>query len=206
MNAKNISEQTKEKYNLSEDGGWMKLEEGDNKVRIVELNYADYGSHYLPSKKKSYACIGKEKGCPLCEKGDKPSVRYITWVIDRMDGQFKRMEFGYSIAKQLETFANNDDYGIDESGFPYDITINRKGSGLDTEYTVLPSRKDSPLTEEEKEKIDELDNLHELVEERKQDTIEEFDVDVVDVEDIDEEDIPVIEEDDDDINMADIPY
>lgn len=201
MNAKNISEQTKEKYDIGGEGGWMKLEEGDNKVRIVELNYADYGSHYLPSQKKSYACIGKDKGCPLCEKGDKPSVRFITWVIDRADNKFKKMEFGYSIAKQLEKLANNDEYGITEDGFPYDVTINRKGSGLDTEYTVLPARKNTKLKEEEKVKIEELDNLQELVEARKEATIEEFDVDVTDV---DKEDIPVIEEDD--INMADIPY
>ncbi len=172
MDIKNINNEIKEKYGSVGDSQWMRLEEGDNKIRIVQTTLSDYGNHYLPSKKKSYACIGKEE-CPLCEN-EQPSVKFMTWVIDRKDGVVKILEVGYSIVKQLTKLANDSEYGIDESGFPYDINISREGTGQDTTYSVIAGRKNAPLTKEELEKTSNLDDLEEIIEKKKEKTREEF--------------------------------
>jgi hypothetical protein len=46
---------------------------------------------------------------------------------------------------------------------PYDVTINKKGSGLETEYKVLPDRTDTPLTEKEMALIMALEPLEKVV-------------------------------------------
>lgn len=201
IDIRNVQQEASDKYDLG-GGGWLSLEEGDNKVRILQTRLADFGSHYVQSESKSYTCIGKDEGCPFCEK-EKPRVRYLTWVIDKRDGEFKKFEFGHSIAKQLETLANDEEYGIDETGFPYWINVKRSGTGLETEYNLVPGRKEVPLTQEQKKDFEELDSLHDFIEQRKQNTINEFGVDSSPAQkrerppvDSYDEDIPVVEDDD----------
>jgi len=139
------------KYDIkSKEGNWLKLEEGENKVRLVS-DCSDFGSHFDTQLKKSFICTGKET-CAYCQKGEKSRVRFYAWVIDRRDGVIKLAEFGYSIFKEIEKLAKSTDYGFDVTP-SYDIDINRKGKGLDTEYSILADRKDSPLSEEEEKKI-----------------------------------------------------
>jgi hypothetical protein len=195
MDIKNINEEMKEKYG-SQDSQWMKLEQGDNKIRILQTSFTDYGNHFLTSEKKSYACLGKEE-CPLC-KEKSPAVKFMVWVIDREDGGLKILEFGYTVTKQLAKLANDKDYGIDGSGFPYDINIVREGSGKETTYSVIPGRKNTPLTEEEIKMVDELEDLNEIVEKKKEKTRDAFGV--LGEDKPVKEDIPVIDEDIEEIN------
>ncbi|OQC50028.1 MAG: hypothetical protein BWX56_01409 [Euryarchaeota archaeon ADurb.Bin023] len=133
---------------------YFKLKEGENKIRIVS-EILDYGSHFVKEEKKSHICLGAEE-CKYCKAGDRPRTRYMTWVIDRSTGELKLFDFGHSIFKQIHAIARNDDYRF-ETIPPYDMTIVKKGSGLDTVYSVLAARNDTPITKEEQEKIDDLE-------------------------------------------------
>jgi len=160
--------ESESKYGIGggDQGGWMRLEQGENKVRIVS-EFVDHGTHWDNQKKRSFVCIGIENGCPYCKKDVemveegaekrpcKVKVRYLGWVIDRKDGNLKILQAGHQIFKQIGQFAASEEFGFD--GVPaYDITITRTGEGLSTEYNVMPNRKDTKLTDDEEALIKEL--------------------------------------------------
>jgi len=132
-------------------GNWMNLKEGDNKVRLVSDCF-DYGNHYLPNLNKSVICIGKER-CAFCQKGLEPSVQFLAWIIDREDGKVKLFRFGYKIYKQIVAYKNNPEYEFDVTP-DYDFTIRRAGTGKQSDYTVIPARTNTEITEEEIEMIE----------------------------------------------------
>jgi hypothetical protein len=171
-----------EKYGLGSD--WMTLKEGDNKIRIVS-EFEDYGSHYNLETKKSVICIGKDK-CPLCQEGDNPRVQFLGWVIDRSDGRVKLLRIGYKIFQQIGDFAKSEEYAFDTVP-DYDITIKRTGQGLDTVYSVLPARQNTPLTDKEKEMI--MEKVKPV-----KNIIDSMKAKVVPSLDIPDEEIPVIED------------
>lgn len=131
---------------------WMKLEQGDNKVRFVS-EFIPYGNHFDSATKKSLICIGKET-CEVCKSGDRPRVQFLGWVIDRNDAELKLLRIGYKIYEAMGKLAESEEYAFD--GFPpYDITINKTGEMLETEYSVIPARENTELTNDEKLMIDE---------------------------------------------------
>jgi len=139
------------KYGIKEKGDWLNLKEGSNKVRIVS-HFVDYGIHTykdVDGKYKSAVCIGKENGCPYCAKGMPVRVQFLGWVIDRTDGKVKLLRIGWTIEEKIRNLQQSEDYGFTDLP-DYDIDIIRTGEGLDTEYDVIPARKSTELTEEEK--------------------------------------------------------
>ncbi len=149
-----------EKYGVGSKGAWLNLKEGENKMRIVS-DFADYGNHFFPPN-KSFICIGQENDCAYCKDGNKPSVQFVGYVIDRTDNQVKVLRIGYTIYKQISEFGKNEEYGF-EGLPPYDITIVRKGQGKETEYTVIPARKNTELTSEEAEALMGIKNTPEQI-------------------------------------------
>ena len=144
-------------------GGYLKLKQGENKIRIISEAEV-FGKHF--KHKKSTICIGKDEGCELCQEGDKPKPSWLMWVIDRADNQIKMFEAGYMVVSQIQKLAQSSEYGF--GGLPgYDMFIQKEGESLETEYTVTPARKDSELTEEEKESIAALKSPETIVEEKK---------------------------------------
>lgn len=143
-------------------GSYMKLKQGENKIRIVSEAEV-YGKHYI--NKKGIVCLGKEE-CPHCMDGDKPKPAWLFWVIDRTDGAIKLLEVGYSVVAKIKTLAQSEDYHF-ETMPDFDLTITKTGESLETEYDVIPARKNSPLTDEEKEQIDELKPPASIIEAKK---------------------------------------
>lgn len=142
-------------------GDYYKLEDGDNKLRIV--SQATVGGKHWINNKASW-CLGKDSGCEGCAKED-PKARYLFHVIDRKDGKIKIAEFGWSIVEAIIGFQESEDYGFPADGLPpYDITINKKGQKLDTEYAVLPARQNTLLTPDEQSEVEALKPLSEFVE------------------------------------------
>jgi hypothetical protein len=120
----------------SSKGGsdFLDLEQGANRVRIVSEPEV-MRQHWLGGKPT--ACVGKDV-CELCENGDKAKVQFLFYVIDRKDGALKIGRFGSTIVGRLRELQEDADYAFDEVP-GYDVKINRKGEGKETEYTLNPS-------------------------------------------------------------------
>jgi hypothetical protein len=66
------------------------------------------------------------------------------------------------IIKQLKALAVDEQYMFDTIP-PYNVTIKKEGQKLDTTYTVLPDRVDTPITEQEQALIAKLKSPEEIV-------------------------------------------
>lgn len=91
--------------------------------------------HWINREKK--ICSGA--GCEYCSD-DKPKQRWSVSVIDRSDGKEKKFEFGPMIAGQLKEIdeMQRQSSGGKKTIHDTDVRIKTTGSGLDTEYSVLP--------------------------------------------------------------------
>ena len=92
------------------------------------------------------------------------STKYA-WLAWNVEGQHPIiLQVPVTAYKKIAAFASDDDYGDPKN---YNLKITRTGTGLETEYTVTPSPKQTPLAEVEgaenaKEEIAKLD-LIELI-------------------------------------------
>jgi hypothetical protein len=109
-------------------GSYLKLQEGDNRIRLVS------------------ECV-EHPG----EYGGKPTFKWLCYVLDRKDGKIKPFFMANTIYKQIEALQANTDYAFDEVPMPYDVTINAKGAGTkEVVYTVVPARNNTLLTPAER--------------------------------------------------------
>ena len=150
--------------NLISTGQYIKLKQGENRVRIVS-EVEPYGKHYTKDK-RTYICLGKDMGCLECANGEKPRLQYLGWAIDRVDGKIKMLEVGYQIVSQIKKLAESKEYGF-EIMPNYDLTITKEGEMLETEYTLIPARQDTKLTEAEQEEIMSLESPAEIIKQKK---------------------------------------
>lgn len=128
-------------------GDWYKLQEGANGPVRVLTPFEIYAQHYKPGG-YSGICLGKEEGCPGCEAGEKPGVKWMCYVYDKQSKKIMLAKFAYKIAKQVQAYQNNPEYAFDEAPMPYDITINAVGAGTkEVTYTVVPGRTNSEVPE-----------------------------------------------------------
>lgn len=167
-------------YGQSRGSDWWRIEFGDNKVRLLSADFEVLARHYNPSTNKSTVCFGKDKGCKIDTKvkdektGDfrsvhKPNVKYLVWLIDRKDNTIKIGELPYTVAKAIADLRETEEYKFEDVP-GYDITIRRTKTGekpTDVEYSVIPSRKDSPLTVEEQMEYQKKTPLSTIVEKMK---------------------------------------
>lgn len=128
----------------SEGGKYLKLQDGPNKIRIV----SDAKQIWKVFNGKDTVTITD----PNADRPKEAKMRFAVIVIERASGEVKLAEFGASIMGQVADLAESDEYGFDGLP-PYDITIIREGSGLETEYKVIAARQNTPLTAEEQAKI-----------------------------------------------------
>lgn len=211
----NQYKQVEDEYKIGGgNAGFMRLEEGDNNIRIVS-EFEVRGIHQFKNEKgrfESRVCVGKAKGCVYCNADSKISVKYLGWVIDLKDNTFKLLEIGHTIFKQLGEFQNDPDYAFDSIP-DYNIKIKRSGKGLDTEYQVIPSPKRVILKEDKLTEVAKLKPIAEIIKAMKEKELkylqEKYPSGKI------EENIPVIEEgseilsEDDkaeDIDVKDIPF
>ena len=122
------------------------LIDGDNKVRLL-TDPVRIMKFYDNVTKKSKVAF------EACGYTNEAKPRWLCYVIDRKENKLMLAEFPHSIMKQVLEYKNNPEYEFETAPMPYDITINKKGQKLETEYTVIPARQN---TEVEKEFIDEL--------------------------------------------------
>lgn len=78
------------------------------------------------------------------------NFKWLCYVLDRRDGKVKVHFMPHTIYKAIEALQQNPDYTFDMVPMPYDVTVYAKGAGTkEVEYTVLPARKEVPLTSDE---------------------------------------------------------
>jgi hypothetical protein len=184
----------------SKGSDWMVLETGDNKVRIVS-EYEPLAKHFAGKGQKPVTCVGEKNGCIRCNdmkeweeehKNDiiapdkkkpvnpnKPTVKFLIWVIDRRDGKFKIAEFGWSVVKAIGDLEKDAEWGFNKTtALPdYDLTIKKTvkdASPSGTEYSVVPSRINKPLTPEEEAQLKELTPIKKIVDSIKGKVLKEY--------------------------------
>lgn len=145
-----FSSDTKEHGIGQDKAAWYKAKDGENKIRILstpEFNQSryNYGTVYDGAEWAKKENLGKNESL---------TNRWLTWIIDRADEKMKLYNMPYSISKELVSLKTNAEYAFDDFPMPYDITIKVKGAGTkEVEYSVLPARKETPVTEEENARL-----------------------------------------------------
>lgn len=186
-------------------GDWMKFKEGENRVRFVS-ELEENSTHYLKESKRNINCEGEF--CEYCQKGDKKRVRFIGWVIDRATGSFSLASIGWSVFKQIGEYSRSSEFGFTSSIPPYDVIIKKTGEGLETEYTVMPSRNETPLNSKELAEIEKLTPPSEIVQKIKDkhpgSRVER--VPSLGPKGSEYDDIPVIDEPDKQVSEDDLPF
>lgn len=113
-------------------GDYYKFKEGDNRLRLMSVCLPHEGSY----------------------KG-KRNFKWLCYVLDRRDGKIKVHFMPHKVYKAIEALQENPDYTFTEVPMPYDITIAAKGAGTkEVEYSVIPARKETPLTDDEEEALE----------------------------------------------------
>jgi hypothetical protein len=121
-------------------GDYFKPREGANRVRLVSELLRHPGSY---------------KGTP--------NFKWLTRVIDREDGKVKVWFMPHTIFKAIRDLQQTEDYAFEDIPMPYDLTVNAKNAGTkEVEYSVVPARKNTPLTAVELNLVDALKPLAEI--------------------------------------------
>jgi hypothetical protein len=129
----------------------MKLEQGDNSVRIVSNPY-QFVVHWAKDSSQTDRKIKCAiKNCPLCKKGIKTQYRWLLGVIDRADGQPKLLEISSQIFNAIKLYKDNKKWG---NVTLYDINIRRGPKGAQPLYTVMPDSEKGKITVQEQEAVD----------------------------------------------------
>lgn len=138
----------------------------------MEFFFQPVGKHSFPPDGKKHCYCPKftsegELDCPVCDltgdlwKGDKASkalakelgLRKSFWmnIIVRGDDKAGPKIFtpGVKIFTAIQSIISDPDYGdITDLADGLDITVERSGTGFETEYNVTPRRKSGPVSED----------------------------------------------------------
>ena len=147
MDFKNFKDQGQKLGVGSSD--YFKLEQGENRCRILTEAEPSI-THFIGKGTKPAPC--GPSPCQYCAKGLKHTVRVMLYLLDRKDETIKLAELPWTVYKALGELANSSEYGFAKLP-PYDLTIIRTGEGMDTSYSVMPGRNETPVP---KKILDEL--------------------------------------------------
>lgn len=128
-----------EDFAKGSDSSYTKLEDGDNVVRILGnpiegwQGWVDEGGKKSPERFKL-----TEKPLDVSKYNDTGGLKkfssFIIWNYSVKAVEIMTLTQS-SIVKEIQALSLDEDWG---SPLQYDIKINRKGSGLETSYTVSP--------------------------------------------------------------------
>lgn len=159
----------KSKKNSGGGGGsgdpWMRLQSGDNLVRLLTKPHVYMQHKYREKGDKGYGekipCSKIERGdpCPICalnttEAPQYPKPRWFIGLIDREDDTYKILDFTPSVYQGIKKLNGMDSWG-DPVNYDINIIVDHDG-GPSGFYTVLPDAR-VPLTPSDLEKKQKLD-------------------------------------------------
>ena len=146
-------------YEVPESGnGYMRLEQGENKFRILSA-HPIIGTEVWVAQKdgsKKPVRIRTDEEIPrdiICEGAPKHFWAMVVWNYKKNLVQILQLT-QKSILGAVSGLIKNEDWGDPHA---YDIIINRKGEGLETEYSVMPTPK-KDLAKEVVEQWQELES------------------------------------------------
>ncbi len=131
------------------NSGYFKFEnKGVSKFRVL-VEAKLIAQHFFGKGNKPSVCYGEDKGCPFhgenAPKDDKgneksPSIKFVTYVLDRADGKIKVADLPYTIIKRVDSWEKDEDYGFSGYPMPYDIKVLYDKDKAPTEmYEVNPA-------------------------------------------------------------------
>lgn len=109
-------------------------------------------AYHFPDQGRPDVCIGIDEGCTHHKDGEKkPTIRLVTYIIDRNDGKVKRAELPLSTSYAINDLQEDADFAFDGFPMPYDVKITHdpKNSDPKAKYRLVASPKQEPLTDEE---------------------------------------------------------
>lgn len=142
---KNAEEKSKDYFNVVE---------GDNRFQLL-THIAPYpvkwtGTKYEPAK----------------EGDTDASIKGVCWVLQ--DGEIKSANLPYTAVKQIRELMQDPDYTFDSFPMPRLVNLKAKGAGTkEVDYLVVPSPKETPVSEEILAKLANKPTPEEMVEKLK---------------------------------------
>ena len=155
--ADSIKEQTKDYGTGGGNSDFFKFDKaGVYKLRILNQPSV-LAIHFNGKGNPAVICIGMEKGCKLHEEGiQNPSIKLVTYVIDRNDGSIKLAELPYSLSFAMQDLQQDSDFVFEDFPMPYDVKVTYDPDNPDpkAKYRLTPSPDKTALTEEEKASLE----------------------------------------------------
>lgn len=109
-------------------------------------------AYHFPPQGRPDVCVGIDEGCTHhTTDAKKPTIRLVTYIVDRIDGKVKRAELPLSISYAMNDLQEDSDFAFDSFPMPYDvkITYDPKNSDPKAKYRLVASPTRVPLTDEE---------------------------------------------------------
>lgn len=167
-----------ENYKPKTGGGfWGKLEEGDNKLRLVS-DYKYIGYHWQGMGVQSVVCLNRKPGddlCPLCREKktingkqypNTPNAKFVVNCIDLSDKDnlaIRHYEFPYAVIDAINGYALDPDYKFEDLP-EWDMIVNKETKGeKKVDYKVRVARQNRPLSKEELELIEGFETPDDVV-------------------------------------------
>jgi len=157
------------KYGGDKKSDHFKFEKGVNKIRILTFPTI-IATHFFGKKVPAVVCVGIDNGCkfhgetaPKDEKtGDPkaPTLKLVSYIIDRKDGKVKLAEMPISIRYGLQNLQNTEGFEFADFPMNYDLQIISDPDNKDpkSKYITTGIPKMFPLTEEEQKSFEELNS------------------------------------------------
>lgn len=130
-------------YSIPETSNYMKLNEGQNRFRV--LSSAIVGFQYWNVESKPVRLKTAPQGIPVDTKPEKDGTKKAPkpfWAFVVYNYESSRIQIleitQKGIMKSIKAKIENEAWGDPKM---YDLVITREGSGFDTEYTVDPNPK-----------------------------------------------------------------
>jgi hypothetical protein len=155
------------KYGGSVSSDRFEFSKGANKMRVLTFPEI-IATHFLGAGgKTAVVCVGVDEGCPYHGEGapkdertgaDKaPSLKLVSYVIDRRDGKVKLAELPLSVRYGLQDLQNTEGFEFADFPMPYDIQVLHDPDNKDpkAKYRTTGIPKMVPLAAEEEAEFDE---------------------------------------------------
>jgi len=138
---------------------FKELEPGTYPIRILNKPIV-LATHFFGKGVPSVVCVGIDKGCVFHKEDEnkRPSIRLVTYIIERSSKEIKLAELPLSLSYGIQDLQNDPDYAFEVFPMPYDIKVihDPKNKDPKAKYRVGPPGKVEKITKKEGDELKEL--------------------------------------------------